>query len=55
MDNAEKYALDAAKEITISRMSNANIRVDKSGGADVAAFYEEIFKKIRELAKSIAN
>ena len=55
MDRAGKYALDAAKEITIARMSNTEIRVTKEGGANVAAFYEEIFNKIRELSQKIED
>lgn len=52
MDRSERYALDAAKEITIAKMSCSNIGVGKEAGECVAAFYEEIFKKIRDLSKS---
>ncbi len=52
MNDTLKYALDAAKEITVSRMSNTNMGATKSGGKCVAEFYEEIFKKVYELSKA---
>lgn len=51
MDRAKTYALDAAKEITISRVSNTTLGISKDGGEQVASFYEAIFKKVYELAK----
>lgn len=50
MDSTLKYALDAAKEITIARMENSSIATSKNGGKAVADFYEEVFKKIQKLA-----
>lgn len=51
MDRKVNYALEAAKEITISRVSNTTIAVTKEGGEHVADFYEAVFKKILEIAK----
>lgn len=51
MDNANVYALDAAKEITIARMTNVSIAANKVGGENVAEFYETVYRKILELAK----
>lgn len=51
MDRTKTFALDAAKEITVSRVSNTNLCINKDGGEDVADFYEAIFKKVYELAK----
>lgn len=51
MDRAKTYALEAAKDITVSRVSNTNLGINKDGGEQVAAFYEAIFKKVYELAK----
>ena len=55
MDRAKTYALDAAKEITVSRVSNTTSGVNDTGGQNVADFYEAIFKKIYELAKDEAT
>lgn len=46
-----KYALDAAKEITIARMSNVDCGVTKENGEDVADFFEAVYRKIVQLAK----
>lgn len=51
MDRAKTYALDAAKEITASRVSNTTAGVNELGGKNVADFFEAVFKKIYELAK----
>ena len=51
MDRAKAYALDAAKEITVSRVSNTTTGVNDIGGKNVADFYEAIFNKVYELAK----
>ena len=53
MNRASKYALDAAKEITVSRMSDTNIVVCKEGGEAVADFFEAIYNKILEVAKDV--
>lgn len=50
MDRAGKYALDAAKEITIARMSNSTLTISKDSGENVADFYEAIFNRIRNIA-----
>lgn len=50
MDGALKYALDAAKEITVAKMENSTISPSKNSGKVVADFYEELFRKILELA-----
>ncbi len=51
MDRTKTFALDVAKEITVSRVSNTNLVISKDGGEDIADFYEAIFKKVYELAK----
>lgn len=55
MDHDLRYALDAAKEITVAKMSNSETRANKSGGEDVAGFYEAVFKKILKLTQSAEN
>lgn len=50
MTHSERYALDAAKEIVIARMSNTSLHINKEGGESVAEFYEAIYRKIAELA-----
>ena len=51
MIHSERYALDAAKEIVIAKMSSSEIRVSKETGENVADFYEASYRKIAELAK----
>ena len=51
MESTLKYALDSAKEITVARMGNTNLQINKDGGESAAAFYEEIFKKVLELSR----
>ena len=51
LNREERYALDAAKEITIARMSSADCRVTKEGGEGVADFFEAVYRKILQLAK----
>lgn len=51
MRPSSKFALEAAKEITVARMSNVNISATQNGGESVAAFYEAFFRKINELAR----
>lgn len=53
MDHSMRYALDAAKEITIAKMGNSETRANKEGGKSVAEFYEEVFKKILELENEV--
>lgn len=53
MTRASKYALDAAKEITVARMSNTNISANKAGGESVADFFEAIYTKVLEIAKDV--
>lgn len=52
MDRASKYALDAAKDITVARMANTTISPGKQGGENVAEFFEAIYNKIFEIAKN---
>ena len=49
--DAHVYALEAAKEITIARMSNVNVSQSKTTGEDAAAFYESVYRKVLGLAK----
>lgn len=52
MSREASYALEAAKEITVARVGNTNLGINKAGGEQVAEFYEAIYKKILELAKN---
>ena len=52
MTRESSFALDAAKEITIARVSNATVSPNKEGGENVAEFFEAIYNKVLELAKS---
>lgn len=55
MDRSDRYALDAAKEMTIAKLSNANITINSESGKHVADFFEEIYKKVSEIAKEAAD
>lgn len=55
MTSAQEYALNAAKEITVARMSNTNLSIGKDGGDHVAEFFEAIYKTVLELAKEAAD
>jgi hypothetical protein len=48
---AHEFALEAAKQVVIAKASNTNIPFNADGGASVGNFYEELYKKIFELAK----
>ncbi len=52
MDRSKKkYAIEAAKEITVAVMSEGNLRVDKAGGESVGDFFQAVYSKIEEIAK----
>lgn len=51
MTRSERYAIDAAKEIVIAKMSNSSLVANKENGENVAEFFESIYKKMVELAK----
>lgn len=53
MDRSKKYAIDAAKEITVALMAEGNLRVDKSGGESAGDFFQAIYSKIEEIAKDV--
>lgn len=55
MDRSKRYAIDAAKEITVALMAEGNIRVDKEGGDSVGDFFQAVYSKIEEIAKDIPN
>ncbi len=44
------YLIEKTVDITVARMGNTNLPVSESGGKDVAAFMQEIFDKLSELA-----
>lgn len=51
MSRESHFALEAAKEITIAHVGSTNLIPSKDAGKQVAEYYEEVFKKILELAK----
>lgn len=51
MDRNDRYALDAAKEITIARMTNITAAVTKDCGEDTANFFEAVFTRIQKIAR----
>lgn len=55
MTNVQKYALDAAKEIVVSKVSSNTATTNGTYGRGVAEFYETVYKKIYELASKEEN
>lgn len=53
MDRSKKYAIDAAKDITMAMVCEGNIRVDKFGGESVGDFFQAVYSKIEEIAKDV--
>jgi hypothetical protein len=51
--NPQRYALDAAKEITIATVSGTNQSSRETSAENVALLYETIYKKVLELASSV--
>lgn len=41
--------IDKTVEITIARLSNTNLSIDKTGGQNVAEFMQAIYDKLSEL------
>lgn len=53
MDRSKRYALDAAKDITVALVGEGNIRADGIGGTSVGDFFQAVYKKIEETAKDV--
>ena len=51
MRDAQKYALDAAKEITIAAFHNYSETVDELCGKDTVNFFETVYSAILKLAQ----
>lgn len=51
MRDAQKYALDAAKEITIAAFHNYSETVDELCGKDTVKFFETVYSAILKLAQ----
>lgn len=50
MTGIQRYALDIAKEITVSKVSSNTAATDGAYGKGVADFFEEVYSKIYEIA-----
>jgi len=53
MDNS--VIISYVKEITIAKLTNSTVKVNKDGGKDVSDFMEEIYNKLIELDKKKEN
>lgn len=49
MEARTQLALEIAKDITVSKMSNSTLSATQENGEKVAAFFEAIFNKVLEL------
>ena len=53
MIRPEKEAFQAAKEIVIAKMSNSTLSISEKTGQTVGDYFQEIYKKVLEIAKDI--
>lgn len=51
MNRSQTFALEAAKEITIAKVTGSTFDLNKLGGEQVADFLEAIYNRILTLAK----
>lgn len=51
----ERTAFEAAKEIVIAKMTNTTIPPCEDSGKNVGEFFQEIYDKLLEIAKSVEN
>ena len=51
MQKAQKYAIDAAKEITITLLQNTQSYSTGDGGESVGNFFQAVYRKVLEIAK----
>ena len=49
MDNRAKDPLDATLEITVTRLQNANVRINREGAESVGEFMSVLYKKLVEI------
>ena len=47
--------IEKTVEITVARMSNTNLTINKTGGENVAEFMQEIYDKLVELNEKELN
>ena len=52
MRNAQEFALNAAKEITIAALHGCDNQVNGDLGDYAANYFEAVFRKVFELAKN---
>lgn len=51
-NNPDRIAFETAKEIVVARMANAEHRIDEATGELVGEYFEAIYNKLLEIAKS---
>lgn len=54
-DRPQKTAFEAAKEIVVARVTNAQHSTNKESGKNVAEYFESIYNKLLEIATSFEN
>lgn len=50
MTSTQSYAMDMTKEIVVAKMSSSTITICPENSQAVANFFEEIYKKVYEIA-----
>ena len=51
-NNPERLAFNTAKEIVVARMSNAEHSIDGTTGELVGEYFEALYNKLLEIAKT---
>lgn len=55
MRHTEKYAIDAAKEITVALLQNTQVHTNREGGENVGDFFQAVYAKVLEIAKNVSD
>ena len=53
MDRSKKFAIEAAKEITIAFLANNNLHATTETGEDVGDFFQAVYAKVGEIARDV--
>lgn len=50
MTSAQKFALQAAKEIVVARVANSSVAMNAENGKLVGDYFEQVYKKLCKIA-----
>lgn len=52
MGPINQFAITAAKEIVVAKMTSSTVKADKESGKDAADFFEEVYSRILSLSSN---